>query len=51
MTTDPNPSEMCPIVSLGPKEERYWDPVQRVIANRATYPFLSADTVPTEAST
>ena len=51
MTTDPNLHELFPSVSLGPKEERYWDPVQRVIANRATYPFLSADTVPTEAGT
>ena len=40
MTTDPNLHELFPSVSLGPKEERYWDPVQRVIANRATYPFL-----------
>ena len=51
MTTDPNLHELCPSVSLGPKEERYWDPVQRVILNRATYPFLGANTVPTEAGT
>lgn len=51
MTTDPNLHVLCPIVSLGPKEDRYWDPVQRVIVNRVTYPFLGANTVPTEAGT
>ena len=51
MTTGPNLPELCPIVSPGPKEERYWDPVQRVRANRATYPFLGANTVPTQAGT